>query len=103
MMSRLNGETSKQLLYAVLGLFVLTLLAPLAWQYRWHVVRQEAAVQAVLPAPEIVAANHPVIEPQVLIAHESDAIPAAQEQEIRPMVAKIGPLVAENIDLDPSI
>ena len=97
-MSRLTGEYSQHLLYGVLGLLVLSLLAPLAWHHG-RPLAMRGPSEPVLAAPEPLPWDHPVALPSVAIAQDERMEPGS----VQPVVAQIGPLVAENIDLDPSI
>ncbi|MDX1945935.1 MAG: hypothetical protein SFU86_11100 [Pirellulaceae bacterium] len=105
-MSRLTGESSQKLLYGVLFLLALCMLAPLAWRLRGPLAVRGAPA---LPAPEPIADREPVVESGIALVREQPELefpsePAVPDAgELEPVVAPIRPLVAENIDLDPSI
>jgi hypothetical protein len=92
-MSQLKGVFSWRALLTVAGLFLFSLLAPLTWQRGQPSAAKHlgpsARSQSVAPATTIIQR----IEPEIVLISGEEL----------PQRAPLGPLVADNIDLDPSI
>jgi hypothetical protein len=102
-MSQLKGVFSWRLLAAVAGLFLLSLLAPLTWHNGSQRPEQHLGGRdnhASLPAPR--ADSDPHIEAIIVLTGGHEPV-SAIDGAARPQMARVGPLVADNIDLDPSI
>src|SRR5262245_52122017 len=98
-MSRLKGVFSWRLLFFVAGLFLLSLLAPFGWNRNSepaarHLGKSSRGEDASRLESELA---------QSAAGEESEIQDPNSEIAPSPQLAPLGPLVADQIDLDPSI
>jgi hypothetical protein len=102
-MSRVARELSWHAVAFALVVAGLTVLAPLAWQHSRHPAKTQNFTQRASPLARQIASARSVPHPHQLALERASKVAINRSQSPEPQIAPLGPLIADQIDLDPSV